>query len=404
MKKILVAAAAAAMLASVSFAEDGITFGSWGRAVWVSAATQGDNIITGATQFNGGASPRTALSVHGSSENMGYDLDIFCNGETLGTGDHAQIWWSPISQVKAYLGKVDVGELQGDAVYGLWNFVRIGAVVDEEGWTFFNQGRNVLLNLKPIEGLNIYGGFNLAGYDEAAAYTLKDAVGLYGRYAMAYTIADVGTIKVGFDCDSNKKAFDIDEDAGTAKPAEHWGTVAAAFDLTAVENLFFSIGAFIPTNAGYTEFNDTTYAATKNVYKVNANARYTMDALTFHVRAGTKLAAYDQAETIKKGKLVDDAIGFLVGGAVEYKLDSVSDALANSAVFVEADYADGIYRNSTSADDSDTFTFGVGFTKGYSNGTFGIAFEGTTNNAGSYDMEKADDFAWMIPVMFGYSF
>ncbi len=72
MKKIIGIAAVAAMVATSAFAE--ITFGSWGRGLWYAAANaqvNDDNeIVTGIGQSWGGAAPRTALSVHGSTENV----------------------------------------------------------------------------------------------------------------------------------------------------------------------------------------------------------------------------------------------------------------------------------------------------------------------------------------------
>ncbi len=389
-----------AVFASASFA-DGITFGSWGRGLWIGAANEGEsNIVTGFRQSWGGNSPRTALSVHGSSENMGFDLDIFANGkEGLEVGDNAKIWWKPVEQVFAQMGKVDYNPLRGDAAYGLWDFERIGAVnTGEEGWTFFGQGGNVVLTVAPVEGLTIVGRTTLSGYDETSYRRVQEQFGLFSGAYVAYAIPDVGTVKVGVETDSNNRAYEFDKNTGFIKDPKHWVTAGVAFDLTAVENLFVSVGAFIPTNDGWTD------ETTKNCYKANAYARYSMDPITVHVRAGSKIGVYDVGETTKKGKLVDDAVGFLVGGAVDFKLDEFADALANTKAFIEADYANGVYLNGSSADNMDTLTFGVGLVKGYSNGQVGIAFEGTTNNKGVYTLDKADKFGWCVPIQFQYSF
>lgn len=405
MKKILVAAAVAAVFASASFA-DGITFGSWGRGLWIGAANEGkDNIVTAFNQSWGGNSPRTALSVHGSSENMGFDLDIFADGNTgLGVGDNARIWWKPVEQVFAQMGCVDYNPLRGDAAYGLWDFQRIGAVTDEEGWTFFGQSAKpgMVLTVTPVEGLTVVGRVNMASYNAGtgatvgATYTIQDAFGLHSGAYVAYAIPDIGTVKLGVEADGDKKAAEFKD--GILKDPKHWVTAGVAFDLTAVENLFVSVGAFIPTSDGWTA------TGAKNNYRANAYARYSMDPITVHVRAGSKIGVYDAGETTKKGKLVDDAVGFLVGGAVDFKLDDFADALANTKAFIEADYANGVYLNGSSADNMDTLTFGVGLVKGYSNGQVGIAFEGTTNNKGVYTLDKADKFGWCVPIQFQYSF
>ena len=49
-------------------------------------------------------------------------------------------------------------------------------------------------------------------------------------------------------------------------------------------------------------------------------------------------------------------------------------------------------------------TLGAGVTKGFSNGVFGVAFEGSTNHGAYYKTAKVDDFGWAIPVKVEYWF
>jgi hypothetical protein len=55
----------------------------------------------------------------------------------------------------------------------------------------------------------------------------------------------------------------------------------------------------------------------------------------------------------------------------------------------------------------DTITFGLGATKGFSNGVIGVCFEGTTNGYRLYGgkcMNAADDFHWEVPFKLEYWF
>ena len=101
MKKLIGTVAVAALLATAAFAE-GISFGSWGRGLFIvgngkSADHAGSNSVTSwIGQSWGGPSPRTALGVSGSSDNMGFNMDIHGNGDGLGMGDNALIWAKPL--------------------------------------------------------------------------------------------------------------------------------------------------------------------------------------------------------------------------------------------------------------------------------------------------------------------
>ena len=95
----------------------------------------------------------------------------------------------------------------------------------------------------------------------------------------------------------------------------------------------------------------------------------------------------------------DGQFGFLFGAGIDYNLDG------GIGLFADVRYANGIYKNNSSADKKDCLTIGAGVTKGFSNGKIGVAFEGATNNGGRYQTnEKSDGFSWEIPVKFEYWF
>lgn len=382
MKKIISVLTGLALVAGAAMA-DGITFGSWGRGLWNVAANSGDDVVTDMHQSWGGAAPRTGIGVSGSTENVGFAVDMHANGDSgISLGDNALIWVKPIEQIKIVAGKKDQNELRGDTAFGLWNWDRIGAVnaMVLEGWTFPDvfDGNGVAVVAYPVDGLTVGAGIPLSL--EGTGATLENTYAHGANYAAAYAIDGIGTVKAAY----MTKADGTSRDA--KKDSTSYGVIAAAFDLTMVDGLYATVGAQIPT-ASVNEFDSTI---------VNAYARYSLDALAVHLAVGTKLNTVDNSKT--GDSKYDGNLGFAIGAGADYSLDN------GIGFFGDVRYANGIYMANTSADKSDCLTFGLGVEKNFSNGKIGIAFEGATNNKGRYPLKDNDAFAWEIPVKVEYFF
>lgn len=382
MKKIISVLTGLALVAGAAMA-DGITFGSWGRGLWNVATNSGDDVVTDMHQSWGGDAPRTGISVSGSTENVGFAVDMFANGSGISLGDNALIWVKPIEQIKIVAGKKDQNELRGDAAFGLWNWDRIGAVnaMGLEGWTFPDvfDGNGVAVVAYPVDGLTVGAGIPLSLNGTGA--TLENTYAHGANYAAAYAIDGIGTVKAAY----MTKADGTSRDA--KKDSTSYGVIAAAFDLTMVDGLYATVGAQIPT-ASVNEFDSTI---------VNAYARYSLDALAVHLAVGTKLNTVDNSKT--DDSKYDGNLGFAIGAGADYSLDN------GIGFFGDVRYANGIYMANTSADKSDCLTFGLGVEKNFSNGKIGIAFEGATNGNGRDTYTYEDNaFAWEIPVKVEYWF
>lgn len=387
MKKIISVLTGLALVAGAAMA-DGITFGSWGRGLWNVAANSGDDVVTDMHQSWSGDAPRTGISVSGSTENVGFAVDMFANGENgISLGDNALIWVKPIEQIKIVAGKKDQNELRGDAAFGLWNWDRIGAAgaMGLEGWTFPDvfDGNGVAVVAYPIDGLTVGAGIPLSL--SGAGATLEDTYAHGANYAAAYAIDGIGTIKAAYM--TKAKAKDKD---GKDKD---YGVIAAAFDLTMVDGLYASVGAQIPTAHVFEPKNSPN---PDEPTVVNAYARYSLDALAVHLAVGTKLNTIDTNKDTIEDRL-DGNVGFAIGAGADYSLDN------GIGFFGDVRYANGVYMKNTSADKSDCLTFGLGVEKNFSNGKIGIAFEGATNGNGRYTYED-NAFAWEIPVKVEYWF
>lgn len=393
MKKIISVLTGLALVAGAAMA-DGITFGSWGRGLWNVAANSGDDVVTDMHQSWGGAAPRTGISVSGSTENVGFAVDMHANaGQGISLGDNALIWVKPIEQIKIVAGKKDQNELRGDAAFGLWNWDRIGAVnaMVLEGWTFPDvfDGNGVAVIAYPVDGLTVGAGIPLSL--EGTGATLENTYAHGANYAAAYAIDGIGTIKAAY----MTKATAKDKDGKD----KDYGVIAAAFDLTMVDGLYASVGAQIPTAHVFTSLDITNPMKPKVTdvpTVVNAYARYSLDALAVHLAVGTKLNTYDTNKD-KMEDLLDGNVGFAIGAGADYSLDN------GIGFFGDVRYANGVYMKNTSADKSDCLTLGLGVEKNFSNGKIGIAFEGATNGNGRYTYED-NAFAWEIPVKVEYCF
>lgn len=397
MKKIISVLTGLALVAGAAMA-DGITFGSWGRGLWNVAANSGDDVVTDMHQSWGGLAPRTGISVSGSTENVGFAVDMFANGANgdkdteITIGDNALIWVKPIEQIKIVAGKKDQNELRGDAAFGLWNWDRIGAVnaMVLEGWTFPDvfDGNGVAVVAYPIDGLTVGAGIPLSL--EGTGATLENTYAHGANYAAAYAIDGIGTIKAAYMTKATAKDKDLKD--------KDYGVIAAAFDLTMVDGLYASVGAQIPTTHVFTEYNlrASKFADVPTV--VNAYARYSLDALAVHLAVGTKLNTFDMKKVMKGDDAASDGqVGFAIGAGADYSLDN------GIGFFGDVRYANGVYMKNTSADKSDCLTLGLGVEKNFSNGKIGIAFEGATNGNGRYTYED-NAFAWEIPVKVEYCF
>jgi len=424
MKKLVATAAAAALLGTAAFAD--IKLGGWGRGVWLTgnAADGEDNTVkTCATKSWGDTGPRVGVNLSGESENIGFFTEFHAEEQKF--SDY-RIWWSPVEQIKVFLG-TNPNHFRGDACYGMWDIFRCGVVdidwnynsgsghyIDykedgkaksgsgtvqqqEEGWTFMSHSSNgAQILVTPIEGLKLVAAFDFPltnGYG-GGGDELAEVVGRQSKYAAAYDIEGVGTVKLGVTEYGKVSVKDGKKDQNV---------ISAAFDLKAIENLTLSVGTFIPL------VQKTVVSGIGNKEEigwgnqVNAFAKYKADALTISGRVGTIIGTYDQKAKAGETSGIEStsgAFGFLVGAGVEYAIPSVEGL----SVIGEVDYANGIYTRRSSADKNDCLDFGIAVSKSYSNGKFVAGFEGATNFKQPFSTAKSDDFGWCVPLCFEYWF
>jgi hypothetical protein len=302
MKKLIGALALAAMVATSAFAE--VSFGAWICNLPTLIASDGDGIKGGAVSnpWGWGARPaRADINFTSDDGKAGMILGVYADfaGGVAGSSDNTLLWVKPIDQIKLSLGKHDnFFGTRSDLCYGSWNWLRPNTTVAwGEGITFSSASDKSGLGLQitPVEALKIFAMIPLnavSGASSNAVDTLDQIFG-QGRYGATYAIDGIGTIKAQFIGQySGKKdataagwykngklvAGDyqaavtanegtdglVYQKAGDAVGTTSYGTIEAAFDLTAVDKLFATFGV------GFTMTDDSK----SNNIKIALGASY----------------------------------------------------------------------------------------------------------------------------------
>ena len=412
MKKTLIAvAAAAALTATSAFAE--ITFGAWLRVLASPVASTGKDVITGVENSWGWGARTARININGTSEDgkAGFVMGVYNDFESgLGQGDDAYLWVKPVDTVKVSVGKFDspTNGLRGDFCYGSWNWLRpFNWVRDGEGLTFDGIWRSgLMVEADPMEGLHAFAVIPMSSSYKSAEETYRNI-----QVGFGYTIEGVGKLKAQFIGDygytTKKKPastyhFDtetgtgtLDDDVAYDKDQDKTtGQIGVAFDITAIENLYVTVGARFG-------IADKDYARDYLKMEFSAGASYQVsETMKFSVDGDYKQY---QDKVLAGG---DDSL-FSVGAGVDF---TVMDGLAAVA---DVRYMSNNYGKKG---DDGAISFLVGVNKSVSsNGSLGIGFQGATNGCGlvmndgtgieagkSYTLGKdggdGDEFVWAIPV------
>ena len=411
MKKTLIAvAAAAALTATSAFAE--ITFGAWLRVLASPVASTGKDVIAGVENSWGWGARTARININGTSEDgkAGFVMGVYNDFESgLGQGDDAYLWVKPVDTVKVSVGKFDspTNGLRGDFCYGSWNWLRpFNWVRDGEGLTFDGIWRSgLMVEADPMEGLHAFAVIPMSSSYKSAEETYRNI-----QVGFGYTIEGVGKLKAQFIGDYGYKtkdsktgdyyldassgeierksvAYDKDQDKTT-------GQIGVAFDITAIENLYVTVGARFG-------IADKDYARDYLKMEFSAGASYQVsETMKFSVDGDYK----QYQDKVPAGG--DDSL-FSVGAGVDF---TVMDGLAAVA---DVRYMSNKYGKKG---DDGAISFLVGVNKSVSsNGSLGIGFQGATNGCGlvmnddtgiqagkSYTLGKdggdGDEFVWAIPV------
>ena len=387
MKKLIGALALAAMVATSAFAE--VSFGAWLCNLPTLIASDGDGIKGGAVSnpWGWGARPaRVDINFTSDDGKAGVILGAYAtfDGGLAGSSDNTLMWVKPVDQIKLSLGKHDnFFGTRSDLCFGSWNWLRPSTASGRwgEGITFSSASDSAGLGLQitPVDALKIFAFVPLTainGASENAVKTLDKVFG-NGRYGATYTIDGIGTLKAQF-----LGAYDVN-----AADKKKLGTIEAAFDLTAVDKLFATVGI------DFVLQDSDRFAKGDKQFGVAVGASY-------GITEAFKLSA-DFSVAIPK----DGDMGMAFGVGLDY---AVSDALG-----LTADLRMSMPQNNV--DPSLSFLVGANYACS-SNASLGLGFQaivamGDKSNAGDLKLVKAavvdnetKKFIFAVPLRFNVWF
>jgi hypothetical protein len=350
MKKTLGILAIFALVATAAFAE--VTFGAWGRGLFVPVEGTSESTTYDTTTSWGADNARVGATIAGSTEagDIGFQIDFNGDGASIGAGDNQFIWAQPIEGLRLAVGKIEDNTLRGDETFGGFNWLRSASNSwTGEGITFARTDAD--------DGDNSQGAeIKYQGYGFTAIAMIRDPSGLTNDDGDAYDFADMFS-------DMNFDAAYTIEDIGMVKAGIHSnlddsGFYQVAFDLKAVEKLGASFGIKLPQDADVSGYN----------YVVSASGNYTIDAAKLHF----------------------------------YGIETLTDGDNTTNAAIGADYGFDMYGLSSDltiakTGDADATIGGtIGIVKNLSSGCVGVAFQ--ANKTGDADAIFA------IPVKVEYWF
>jgi hypothetical protein len=377
MKKIVSTFALALLVGGLTFAQDAsVKVGAWGRALFVPVITggtnlDGDAVTQSALGVSWGGVPRVGITVSGTSEFVGFQLDINGDGNAVTAGDQQKIWVKPLTGLTVTAGRAYDDTLRGNSAFGSFDWVRLSSIQGEdnvfsrvrtEGAGGTNGGFIVSYAVDALYAVVSFNNLNNAAEDMSEE-TLKNL-----QYGAGYTIKDVGLIRA--------QVIGL----GSAADANLY---EAAFRLTAVQNLYLDVGIKYPTD---------TEAFQNYSFDLEAYANYTVDAAKVHLLVSYKPTADED--------LAKTAMG--VSAGLDY---SLGDGLGFSGDlrYYSKEGAYGVLGDELDSN----ITFFAGITKGFSNGLVGVGVQyATAQSGGTFGANNNPDNAGqlLLPVRLEYWF
>jgi hypothetical protein len=356
---------------STVYAEDAaapqIKLGSWGRGFFVPFYSDG---VNDAKTFNaiswGAGACRIGATISGTSENVGFQIDLNGDNGNINAGDQQKIWVKPFNMLTVTVGRAYDDVLRGNGAFGDFDWLRITGTGEDltfarmttyDGPYAKGFGYGSIIALDPVKAVHAYVGFKnittatatlKATTTEEAFKNITVGVGttigtvamIRGQYIGAVTIKDTVT-----------KAKEINK-----------SLINAALKLTLNENLYADIGAFIPLKK-----DDAGYAT-----RVGAYVKFTSGAIGIHALGNftiNKSYSYDYDKDGVKASKADTATGMELGLGFNYAINDKGLGLVSS--FRYQNEADAGLKNGRVG-------ALVGIEKGFSNGKIGIGVEFST--------------------------
>jgi hypothetical protein len=389
---------------------------AWGRTIFspvVSNDGGEKHPTTGASW--GGNGGRIGWTIKGSSANVGFQVDMNCDGGEIGFQDQQKVWAKPVDFLTVEIGpSIFYETLRGDAAFGAWNWMRYSDLDDEDA--IFVRGKagggdqnGIRQNSSGIQGgwdreNGIYAGSIIhvdhkgfhafasldqsygsliqeetsegAGDEVREQYTTADMF-KRGQYGAGYEIPGVGLIRAQYIGKAYLKNSTDDK-------LTNYGIINAALKLDKiVDNFYIDLGYFKPTEEQKKTEDGEGYEA------YNGYMKYAAGSVTVHGTVQTKLDKLDSDG--EEGTAIHAGIG--VDVSLPYSL----------AITTDLRWFNNNWNAQADGDDTIACMFGI--SRGFSNGKIGIGIEYTSNSFQTdATKENSDDAMWSVPVVVEYGF
>ena len=365
MKKAVVLGMILLALGTLVYAADaGVKVTGWGRGLF--AIYGGEDTEAAVSESWGPNSARVGISVIGTSDNVGFQVDIDTNTGAPVAGDQQKIWVKPFDMVTLQVGRIYDDTLRGSGNFGAWNWLRYNAMAGDD-LVFGRVGKNGEVNFEiavaPTDAVYAYAAMGGNGTDLMAANETAQNVFGGGQFGAGYTITGIGVARVQY--------------IGSPSGSHETQWINGAFKLTAVPNLTVDAGLYFALKSDdITNYDEL----------IGVAADYTaMDALVLHAMGQFGL-----------DKDLDTSLQF--GAGADYTIDK------EAGVGVNADIR---YLNDAASGNPDgQIGFLLGVFKTFANGEVGVGVEVQTTGAfaGGPATAAGDKLVWAIPVKLGMSF
>jgi hypothetical protein len=398
MKKLVSVLFALLLIGSLAFAEDAaVKVGAWGRFIYVPAGSLdgADNVTFSGPSWASGS--RVGVTISGTSDNVGFLINYFSNGNNLNTGDNASVWLKLNDYITLRGGKTQGDVLRGkiddsdvlnampsvplygntdkdntdpnDDVSQIW---AVGATGKDDIFKRFYPTLGLIVEVTPMEGVYFAAALDTTASSTKGSGLTEDAFKSV-QVGAGYTIPNIGLIRAQYIGAVDEKTFK--DDAGVATdPYDQPKYFQVAFAYTGMENLLVDAGLKYQTvsKAGQSL---ATVAAT-----------YSMDALSLlgRFQVGFGENGEDDKMTIKASA----DVGYAVADPL---------AIGSEVSFMKHDKASG-------------FSVAPYGKMAYGNGSLKAAFV-YSSFAKSPMLDQDTNLlaldsytAWAIPIVLTYSF
>jgi len=386
MKKVALSLLALALLGVSAFADDAaapaapvVTIGDWGRQL-INIANSDASTFFVQQGASWGNNPRiVGLNITAHNANAGFSITPEADGGGFGLTDQNKAWINPMDGWTVETGiNMETDTWRGTADFGSWDWYRPNNQIGDSV-TFFRIGEednnfqsDIMYNK---DGIGAWVLFDQGSGGNSAAGAVGSSIGDGIQAGAAYTIASIGVIKAQILGGKTDTTALYTGNAGDGKTIE---SIQAAFNLSAVQNLYEEVGVQVPvqaTDAGY-------------VFQISDYLTYTADKAKIHLLVLANDYNGDNAGS--------SGFGYIFGLGVDY------DAGDGIGVGGDIRYANALLEdNGASSGDPAQTSFLINVTKNFSNGLIGIGFQYVTGKFGYSTGTSGLDATighWAIPI------